>query len=87
VKILPGQLKKLIIFYKSELSSFFGIIIIFLICIALAWGIGSFVSPNNKAVELLQNIAETEAEQITHLPKGSLKDTVDSLFPQKEKDK
>lgn len=56
---------------------------VFAVCIAAGWISAKYLGPDNAMEEDLEEIAEGEAEEITHQPKGSLKKEVDSLFPHK----
>lgn len=56
---------------------------IFVNCLVFGYLSSRYLGPDN-AVEIeLERVAEAEAEDLTHMPNGSLKPEVDALFPHK----
>lgn len=57
--------------------------LIFLSCVAAAFVAQRYLPKDEAdAIEIgLEDVAEDEAEAITHMPAGSLKQGVDSIFP------
>jgi hypothetical protein len=57
---------------------------VFTICLAAGWISTKYLGDDNIIEDDLEEIAEDEAEDLTHTPKGSLKKEVDALFPHKK---
>lgn len=80
---IQEYLKGLLMMSSSGFVTILCVGIVFISCILGAYFVDKiFPSALSRIIEDdLEDIAECEIEQVTHLPKGSLKKEIDMIFP------
>ncbi len=70
---------------SNGIASFVVLGAIFVGCLIVGYVSTRYLGDDNAMENELEKVAEVEAEDLTHMPSGSLKPEIDALFPHKAK--